>query len=129
MKRKVLVVVLSLALLVGGVALGIHVLHKDALALTYKVYIWQDGGQEAGEFPLEDAQVEMAWKVNGEWSDWQLTTDEGEGTYTCTHGSCERWKVLVTSPVDFDGENPLGNPCSPQTAPPYFFEWQGWWAI
>lgn len=48
MNRKLLFVVLSLAMLAGGVSVGIHVLHKQALAdgIYCKVRILQDMGNE-----------------------------------------------------------------------------------
>ena len=65
MKRKLLIVVLSLALLAGVAAIGIHVLHKDALAMqTYEVKVVEAVG--GGFQGVEGVTVEFWWDFNGD---------------------------------------------------------------
>src|SRR4030042_5047533 len=62
--KRLLCVVLSLALLAGAVAVGIHVLHKEALAVVnYIVEIWDE---ELGE-PVFGATVMMSFNWGIEW--------------------------------------------------------------
>ena len=128
MTRKLLFVVLSLALLTGGVALGIHILHKEALAMvTYEVFIWQDGGQENPDIPYEDGKVYMKFYKNGQWSDWKDTQDEGDGIYSCQYTTCAQWQVWVNDAL-FVPVQPSINPCT-QSGGVFSFDWEGTWPI
>ncbi len=111
MNRKVLTVFLMLTLLAGGVGLGIHLLHKDALADTaYTVQIyWLD--EFARDHPLENATVLMSFFVNEVWSDWEEADELDVGKYRIIRegDDFENWQVWIFEPnVDpaFPGENP-----------------------
>ena len=125
MKRKVLVVVLSLALLAGGVGLGIHLLHKEALAgVTYSVTIMVIIDEVNFE-PLEGATVHMRFFESGGWSEWYPTTYIGEGLYQYTH-TCPTyldWQVWIEEP-EVDPEVPDENPCDGD--PALWFRWEVW---
>jgi len=75
MYKKVLVAVLMLALLAGGVGLGIHLLHKEALAnVTYKIYVnlWDD--DEEVWVTLPNRRVNFDFDEEGDFDEW---TDAG----------------------------------------------------
>jgi len=71
---RILAAVLMLALLAGGVGLGIHLLHRDALAMqTYEVKVVDGAGG------VEGVTVEFWWwdDVEEEWSqENEQATDE-----------------------------------------------------
>ena len=102
MTRKLLFVVLSLALLVGGVAVGIHILHKQALAdVTYIVEIWDDS-QDPGEW-LEDGTVQFSFD-EGVWEDAVWV---GDGKYTFGRGDyADSWLIRLVEP-DIEEPNPI----------------------
>ena len=126
MTRKLLFVILSLALLTGSVGLGIHLLHKDALAnITYSVDpIWMVDNQVT--FFWEWGHVYMRFFKNEQWSTRHVANDEGDGVYSYTCAiACEEWQVWVMD-SRFDPDTPPTNPCTVD-GDVISFDWQGWW--
>jgi len=126
MKRKVLSVVLLLALLAGGVGLGIHLLHKDAFALqSFRVKMVVEG---QGGIPGLDVEFHFQYD-DGEnppfWGDWHNAFDEQDGHYNLTYaGEWEvvQWEVKFPTTDGYNGVNPDGNWCN-FAFPPYSFTW------
>ena len=116
MNRKVLAVVLSLALFAGGVALGIHILHKKALAqVTYIVQIWDE---TQGEL-LDGADVDFSFEENPEEEDWLDTTPIGDGQYKYQVQDYKPyWWIRINEP-EIVGDNPVEGPA---TVAFYFWE-------
>ena len=130
MSKKLLTIVLMLALLAGVVAVGIHVLHKDALASTkYQVYIYMDP-PEAPRIDLEDGIVKMKFEILGEWTDWVIAINEGDGIYSRMlsyyPSQIYHWQVVVSSPEDFDPVDPPSNPVTHE-GNVTSFSWEGEW--
>ena len=72
MKRKKLAILLTTILMIVAVAGGVHLMHKDALALsTYTIHVSQNGGGAASgvyvkfEFP-DIGQVNGQTNANGD---------------------------------------------------------------
>jgi hypothetical protein len=105
MSRKLLAIVLSLALLAGGVAVGIHILNQKALAnVTYTVEIWDFG--------------EGSWLTTGEvyfqfdGGGWVPAFNNADGSYELTIDEYKgSWSIWLFAPdIDEDSDEPPGNP-------------------
>ncbi len=128
MWRRTVALALTVALVLGGVGLGIHLLHREALAqVAYIVTIkWTDDIEQPEFDPLIGADVEMNFKSNGGWSGWLQATDLEDGRYKVQRQEeADEWKVRIVDP-DIVPLNPNTNPCyGPATA--YTFEWFVFW--
>jgi len=94
MYKKVLVAVLMLALLASGVGLGIHLLHKDALAQVHYTVDIFDLTVEDG---LEGATV---WFSFDDRDNWLPTVELGGGLYEyITLGWEGTWLILLEDPA------------------------------
>ena len=110
MTRKLLFVVLSLALLAGGIAFGIHLLHKDALAMqtyTCKVVFW-DGDSFEG---VEGVTVDFWWDEDGvgeyDWVAQDVSDENGYAQFQ--HGwenPGEQWGYVIQLEEWFEFVNP-----------------------
>ena len=107
MSKKLLAVVLTLALLVGGVAIGIHVLHKPALAqVTYTVQIWDETEDEW----VDDGIVWFSFDQEGEL--WVEATFTQEGKYIYQVADYQPyWWIELRDPHIF-GPNPIEGPAT-----------------
>ena len=125
MNRKVLAVVLSLALLVGGVAIGIHILHKEAIAQVHYVAFIHAGFQPP-LIPLEDAIVKMNFDGEG----WEEADEIGDGEYEIIRDDYAgwSWKIKVVDPDDVEGIDPEGNPVEGSCSQAYL-DWQVAWPM
>lgn len=98
MLKKVLLVTLSLALMAGSVSLGIHLLHKDALAIVYMVKVWQADPEE-GEIPIEGVQVDFyenePFQQNYVGTDY--TDETGKASFVFANPPEEWWVADITN--------------------------------
>ena len=92
-----------LALLVGGVAVGIHILHKDALAVVvYTVEIWDD---TVGDW-LEGGTV---WFSFDQRLSWEPTVENEDGQYIYISEDWEGswwiwlWDPQIAPPIMVEG--------------------------
>ncbi len=110
MNRKVLSVVLMLTLLAGGVGLGIHLLHRDGLALTNFIVFMIDQEEDEG---VPGLWVEMRFQIDEVWSEWCQTEDRGGGKYVKSYfDGVEAWQIRFTS-AEWQPWDPEENPCEP----------------
>jgi len=90
--KKTIIVILTLAFMAGSVGLGIHLLHKGALAIqTYQVYIeWEEDEEWV---PLEDATVRFCFwdPLLEEWSEWIDATETDPGLYKLNQPELTKW--------------------------------------
>jgi len=108
-----LVLVLTVALFVGGVGLGVHILHKDALAQYSYVIIVQNDNQVG----IPDYPVRM--RIGTEF--WQDGETDANGKFQCFRegndswiGEIEEegeWQLEFASPIDDLTAN-LTAPCT-----------------
>lgn len=97
MKRGVALIGL-LALLTVGVALGVHLMHKDALAdpVIYDVYLWQ-----AGQGALTDATVAFRFRNGNNWALWLPPSSQGGGVYKRTRDVwADEWQIRLDEWAD-----------------------------
>ena len=115
-KKNLLIIILSLALLAGAVAVGIHVLHKEALAMVhYIVEIWDE---ELGQ-PVLGATVSMSFNWGIEW----IQADELQnGKYEVIRDNyAGTWLIRIDEPDNYMGVNPPGNPIQGSATHAYQF--------
>jgi len=100
MNRKLLFVVLSLAMLAGGVSVGIHVLHKQALAnVTYTVEIFDEELT-----PVNDGTV---WFSFNGGENWLVTVPIGDGRYEIPRDDyAGTWWIQLVDPA-IEPPNPV----------------------
>jgi hypothetical protein len=93
MKRKLMIVVLSLALVAGAVAVGIHVLHQEALAnVTYIVEIVDEA-----LIPVEAGTVQFSFDDGVIWLDAVWV---GDGRYSYLMASYQgSWLIRLIDPA------------------------------
>ena len=87
MFKKVLVVVLMLSLLAGAVALGVHLLHRDALAVNTFFAMEIDWVDEA---TMYDTEIEVVVRTRTELGG---LLDEEPMFCTSTDGAESTWKA------------------------------------
>jgi len=120
MKAKLLYALLAVVLLATAVGIGVHVLHKDALAqTTYSTWI---GNGDDGFENIEDVQIRF--KDNQGWSGWQVMDDDGGGDYSFVRleGDAQAWQVEITDPniiPDWPEDNPYAPPLTV-----HHFDWE-----
>lgn len=128
MKKKFIAVVVALALVVGAVGIGVHVMNREAQAvLTYSVLLLENewGGNE-GPVPVgpySGATVEMRFLVDLQWTDWIPASEYTSGGryYVNRPVASTTWMVRITEP-NIDPLQPGENPCT-RTGTLTSFEW------
>ena len=108
--KTLLIVVLSLVLLAGAVAVGIHVLHQDAHAeeQAYWVWIaWDNDGE--WEFP-PNLIVEVKTTETGDWI--QATYRPDLHMYKAWCVAQDEWQVRFNVTSGFVPVSPGVNPCN-----------------
>ncbi len=91
MFRKVFSIILTSIFLIGIIVLGLHALHRNALAqVTYKVYVWYD--DNGAEIPVTNAFIEFNFDDGG----WVEPDSEGDGIYKIAIDDwADEWEVAL----------------------------------
>ena len=119
MNKKLFAVVLTLALIAGGVGLGIHLLHKQALAeVVYTVEIW-DNTEPPGEW-LDDGTVFFSFDERENWVA-AVWVGGGEYEYERENGAESWWIRLDEPPLDVPECDPNQNPFEGSASSGYQF--------
>jgi hypothetical protein len=105
--RNIRIAVIAI-ILIAGVALGVHLMHKDAMAITYQVNLWDDGE------PLSGYDVDIRFFVGGIWLAWEDMPGQDNGSYLKVRGTpATHWQVRIMDEgvtfVDLD-ESPFQPP-------------------
>ena len=124
MSKKLLTLILTLALLASGIGLGIHLLHKEALAqVQYLVEVFDETPGE--QQMLFGATIMMLFDPMEGW----IEADElQEGKYEVIRDDAESlWKIRIDFPENYTGANPAGNPID--GTPSLAYQWWAVWEI
>ncbi len=112
MKKRFFAVALALVLLAGAVAVGVHILNREAKAVVpYYVELFVDDGMIS--VPLEGADVKFWFAGQG----WVQTTETSPGVYKVIRNdyTSSSWMARIDSPEvgeDIRCEIPDENQCT-----------------
>ena len=127
MKKKFFAVALALVLLAGAVAVGVHVLNKEARAdVIYVLNLWEDvGGVPTG---VTGAVVWFSFDVGDQqgWLNFQAN-EAGNGIYKVAvpdniAPDIERYVIVI--PVSFVPIDPDENPHRVDDPEVHFVSWE-----
>jgi hypothetical protein len=125
-RTKKMALAAMLALVVVGVALGVHIMHKQAYAVETRSCILiknDDMEQRAIGYTVQfSKELSQAPEV---WSDWQNGDEGPDGEYSYQFPSITyRWRVRVLLPLH--GDQPNGDVQTFYATDPESFDWVVW---
>ena len=111
MSKKLLAVILTLALLAGGVGLGIHLLHREVYATNHVVFVKNVTDPENPEFVANVPVTISVETAPGIMEDDEGFTDvDGKfASQLAPHAGADHWEAVIEIPGGFVlvwGNNP-----------------------
>ena len=107
MNRKFLVVILTVALFLGAVVFGVHLMHKDALANTLVTCHLYDLN---GDIDVDGILYVHFWLLDVDAGNGQMN-NLGDGDYSYTgppQSQYDKWDITIE--IDYDPVDPASTP-------------------